>query len=400
MLFVTTSAWSQNRITYQEANKKTYDAILDSNWDEVISIGTEAKESGHNFFYLNLRLGIAHYRKANYFKAKKSLKEAYAQNSSDTTLLYYSYWNSLAIGENKLAAFYAETIAVEKKKLKRISISGGLKKYNIREMGSNQYHANIGGNLQFSAKLNSEVNLTRITQTVIWGEYDQNQISFNNYYQLSPKLNIELNYNFMKMNADLDYSDTEEMMILNGVTNLTSNTVYLGIGLNLNRSTISTGLVYQNVNNVSNTQVTNTYSDANLNTGTESTTHLFQPNIGFQHYLEGNNNGIWFSSQLSTPFSSDSIGLSWSNTIKLRATKKSWFGVTHHFNSKINSIENNGLIIQNGDFLKNKIGVSWDYSFKPRAHFQLQILKESRTEFFEQIDYNYNSIFGTLTFKF
>jgi hypothetical protein len=400
LFIITTTGFSQGGITYKEANTQTYEAILNSDWDQVISLGKEAKENGHDFFYLNLRLGIAFYRKAKYFRAKASLREAYIQNARDTTLLYYSSWNSLALGESKLAEFYAEKISVEKKKLKSISVTGGLKKINIKEMGSNQYHLNLDGNLQLNANLNSKINLTRITQKVIWGDYDQNQFSIKNCYQLSPKWNIELNYIFIKMKGNLNYSDDEGMALQKGTTSQTSNTIYLGVGLNLNRSNVSGGLICQALNNNVSSQLTNVNSNATFSSGTESNTYLFQSNIGFQHYLEGNKDGIWISSQMSVPFSKDTLGFSWSNTVKFRFTKKSWFGVSHHFNSKINSLENNGLIIQNGDFLQNKIGASWDYNIKPKTNFQLQILKENRTEFFENINYNYNTIFGTLTFKF
>lgn len=400
LLFLSISSWSQESISYTDANSKTYYAILKADWKIVISIGEQAKQSGHNFFYLNLRLGIAYYKEAKYFKAKKSLREAYTQNSSDTTVLYYNYWNSIAVGENTLAEFYAKNIATEKKKLKSVSVIGGIKKYNISEMGSNQYHINIGSNLQFTSRLNTSVFLSRISQDIIWGDYYQHQASVRNVYQLSPKYNLEFNYNLMKIGGNVNFSNNENTITQSGTLSQLSNTIYLGTGINFNRTIVSTGFLYHNVYTNNDISIINNNSSATFNITEPVSTYHLQPNLGVQHYFKQHKSGIWLSSEMSIPITGDSLGFSWSNTVKFKTSKKSWFGLNHHFNTKINAIESNGLTVQNGDYLSSRIGASWDYAFKAKTNFNLQVMRENKTEYFENIDYNYNSIFGTLTFKF
>lgn len=400
ILVLSISGMAQDTISYQEANKKTYDASLQADWNTVITIGELAKANGHNFFYLNLRLGIAYYNDGQYFKAKKSLVAAYIQNPTNTTSLYYNYWNSLAIGENTTAEYYAKNITTEKQRLKSISVIGGLKKYNISEMGSNQYHLNIGSDFQFTSKLNTSILVSRISQDVIWGDYYQHQAAFSSNYQLSPKFNIEFNYNLIKVGGNVNFSDTENTITKAGTINQLSNTFYLGYGINLNRSVISMGLIYHNLFTDNNINVTSNFPSAILNNSNPVTSHYLQPQVGITHYFKQHKNGVWISSQISVPITSDSLGLSWNNTVKLKTSTKSWIGLNHHFNRKINAFENNGLTVQNGDFLSNRFGASWDYAIRPKTNFTLQLLRENKTEFFENINYNYNSIFGILTFKF
>lgn len=398
-LFPSIGVPAQNGISYQEANIQTYDAAMKHDWHRVIELSEKAKSAGHNFFYLNLRLGIAYYNTKQYFKAKKALTNAYNQNKSDSICLQYNYWNSIAIGDNYLAEFYSKSILLKKSFIKNISLTSGLKKFNISEMGSNQYHLNISSQLRLTSRLSSTIYASRITQKMIWGEYDQNQISVRNHYQISPKIKIELNYNSMQNRGTVHYTNVENTLTKSGSLNQRTNSLYAGSGFDLNRSKLEFGFLYHNIYSSNDLELTNNNTNTKVNISPPSTSHHFQPNIGFQHYFKPNNNGIWFSSQISVPFSSDSLGISLNNVLKIKATKKSWIGINYHYNSKINAIEDNGLTIQNGDFLSTRFGFSWQYKLNSYTNIKLDLIRENKTEYFESIDYNYNSIFGTLTFK-
>lgn len=104
------------KISYPEADAKTYKYYVEANWTELIKTGNKALRSGHDFYYLHLRLGIAYFEKQNYLNAATHFRKALEMNPKDAFIaesLYYSY---LYAGQFDSAKRLAETLPKESQK--------------------------------------------------------------------------------------------------------------------------------------------------------------------------------------------------------------------------------------------------------------------------------------------
>ena len=64
--FRAASGFAQDTLSAASVEQKTYQLYLDKNWNELITYGNKAIEKGYDYFYLQLRVGIAYYEKKNY----------------------------------------------------------------------------------------------------------------------------------------------------------------------------------------------------------------------------------------------------------------------------------------------------------------------------------------------
>jgi hypothetical protein len=84
----------QTKQSMTEIDTKTYGQYLNGEWEELIKTGKEAIRSGIEFYYLDVRMGIAYYKLSKYRSAIKYLMKSYQANQKNdyvAELLYYSY---------------------------------------------------------------------------------------------------------------------------------------------------------------------------------------------------------------------------------------------------------------------------------------------------------------------
>ncbi len=93
-LFLSFSLPAQQKLSYTQVDVKTYNQYLAGNWKELIKTGNEYLKTGENFYYLQVRMGIAYYELKKYRKAIPYLQKAYNVNRKNDLVneyLYYAY---------------------------------------------------------------------------------------------------------------------------------------------------------------------------------------------------------------------------------------------------------------------------------------------------------------------
>jgi len=116
ILLALPQALKAQKISYPEADAKTYKYYLEANWTELIKTGNKALRNGHDFYYLHLRLGIAYFEKQNYLNAATHFRKALEmkpENAFTAESLYYSY---LYAGQFDAAKRLSETLPKESQK--------------------------------------------------------------------------------------------------------------------------------------------------------------------------------------------------------------------------------------------------------------------------------------------
>ena len=91
-VFTVIRANAQDTINSATVEQKSYQLYLDKKWPELIKFGNKAVDLGYDYFYLQMRIGIAYYEKKNYSYAEGHFKKALGFNSADDLALEYLYY--------------------------------------------------------------------------------------------------------------------------------------------------------------------------------------------------------------------------------------------------------------------------------------------------------------------
>ncbi|MDP2336820.1 MAG: hypothetical protein Q8N05_10300 [Bacteroidota bacterium] len=117
MVFLTV-AKAQQKLNYLEVDKRSYELFQEKKWPELIQFSTEARKQGIDFYYLQVRTGIAWYNQGKYRNAVPWFLKAYASDNSFDWLQEYVYYSLVFSGRKMEAAKYAPFFSdVLKKKI-------------------------------------------------------------------------------------------------------------------------------------------------------------------------------------------------------------------------------------------------------------------------------------------
>lgn len=121
-LFFIDTLHSQQKQTFHEIDKTTYDLYLSGSWKELIDKGEEAVSQGTDYFYLRMRVGIAAYELKDYPRAIRHFRKALEFNSADDVAGEYLYFSLLFYGRKMEADLVARNLSPGLRE--KLSISG------------------------------------------------------------------------------------------------------------------------------------------------------------------------------------------------------------------------------------------------------------------------------------
>jgi len=116
LIIFLTAAQAQEKLNYAEVDKQSYQLFLDGKWPELIEFAEEARKQGIDFFYLEVRTGIAWYNQGKYRNAAPWFLKAYASEKSFEWLQEYVYYSLVFSGRSLEAVKYAPSFSDALKK--------------------------------------------------------------------------------------------------------------------------------------------------------------------------------------------------------------------------------------------------------------------------------------------
>ncbi len=152
-LFVS-EAVAQKKLNYPEAEKQSYQLFEAKKWPELIRFATEVRKQGIEFFYLQVRTGIAYYNLRRYRNSADWFLKAYTNDNSFEWLQEYLYYSLVFSGRQTEAVKYAPYFSDAMKK-----------KIGFKEIGVTRlaYEAGYSSNPDFenlkTRAFSTEVNL-------------------------------------------------------------------------------------------------------------------------------------------------------------------------------------------------------------------------------------------------
>lgn len=279
-----TVANAQKKLNFVEVDTRSYELFQDKNWPELIRFAGEAREQGIDFFYLQVRTGIAWYNQGKYRNAVPWFLKAYANDNTFDWLQEYVYYSLLFSGQQTEAVKYAPFFSDAVKK-----------KIGFHEIGITRLAYETG----YSFNPDFETLKTRDFKTEVnlgedYGEgYFMNNYSFHSFdlsHRVAPNFTLNHNLTFIGVNREavVDWSVQTTAPIRINQFQYFINPVW-AIGKNLNISPslnliFGSGDVYAGYLNRDLTKgyrTTNTtYSDAVVSTAVWSNYRNFSP--GFE----------------------------------------------------------------------------------------------------------------------
>lgn len=92
-LFLATMIHGQETpFSYKSMDSITYALFLKQDWKDLLIQGKKSHKEGIDFYYLDVRMGIAYFKQDKMFLAVKMLEKAYSVNPYDTVVQDYLYW--------------------------------------------------------------------------------------------------------------------------------------------------------------------------------------------------------------------------------------------------------------------------------------------------------------------
>jgi hypothetical protein len=160
---------NSNTLSMTEVDQITYQQYLKGEWDELIKTGKEAKKEGINFYFLDVRMGIAYYHKKKYRKAIKFLGRAFKKDEKNAVVAEYLYYAYIYGGR------YMDAVRMSNDLYLSVKEKIGLHENKfIDEMG---FDFKIEFPDDYSIDLNQgNIDQDVITQNTYWG------INIGNYY--------------------------------------------------------------------------------------------------------------------------------------------------------------------------------------------------------------------------
>lgn len=216
-LFVlTNNLKAQDTLNSGVVEQKSYQLYVDKNWTELIKFGNQAIKQGFDYFYLQLRIGIAYYEKKNYAVAEKYFLNALKFNSDDELILEYIYYcyifnaryQEARVWSKKFSPSLIEKIGIDKQSsVSLVMIETGSKitdkpgYYNeVTKTNSNYFNPpfyfHLGLNHYVKNKVSLFHSLTYFNQQTFINKVSQSQyylkvaIPFKNNWILSPAAHV------------------------------------------------------------------------------------------------------------------------------------------------------------------------------------------------------------------
>lgn len=85
--------------TFKDIDSTSYKMYTEERWNELIRYGNKIKDLDVDYYYFNIRLGIAYFNQHQYYSAEKYLLKALKNNETELARQYL-FWTYLWLGES------------------------------------------------------------------------------------------------------------------------------------------------------------------------------------------------------------------------------------------------------------------------------------------------------------
>lgn len=200
----------QEQISFQEIDSLSFYQFTNAKWNDLIETKQLAEKNNIDYFYLNLRVGIAYYHKKMFYRAEKYLSKANRQNSLDETTLSYLYYAALENNNYfQMSKIHQEVFGDSTKITKAIgslNLDAGIKFSTDKKVAGNLNYLSVGLSHLPLKNLTLYQTFTSINQPKnIWGDGKQLQYYLGGSIKLNRNWKLDVAGHFYQYNAYINY---------------------------------------------------------------------------------------------------------------------------------------------------------------------------------------------------
>ncbi len=421
---------AQNTINTISVDTKTYNFYEQKEWTKLIETGKESLENGIDFYYLQYRMGVAYYELKKYRKAIPFFEKLFNETPEDLVAAEYLYYSYLFSGMYEDARLFGRTLPVSLKNKFNINferlifnnVGAEFKYYTF-----DNYEASIESDENLDQRITqnlwyADLNLTTYTKgkfTLFQGfSYirGKNKVFDSTYTDTAFNENIKQFQYYISGNwfiskgtnvkAAIHYVNTKleginpESNIGQGYGSSGMNQLYYKTSLN--------GIVgfIKYTKSVSNFDIKATVTLSYLNSATQ-----ILPGIGVNYYPLGNTN-LYIGAEFLYQFTNKDIEYTPAPIVKskigVRLFKSVWLEPFMLYGKSRNLVDEDAFVVYNSpNTLNHWYGSNLNINLKENRlllYFTWQKYSFTNTfqvnSFDKQVDYNMETFFGGIKFRF
>lgn len=196
--------------SFQKIDSLSFYQYSHAQWDNLIETNHQAEKNNIDYFYLNLRVGIAYFNKKMFSRAEKYLSKANQQNSADETTKYYLYYAALETNNYFQMSKIHQDVFGDSTKITKafasINFDAGIKFSSDKTIAGNLTNLSVGLSHLPLKNLTIYQSFTSINQlNNVWGDGKQLQYYLSSSIKLNNNWKLDVASHFYKYNASVDY---------------------------------------------------------------------------------------------------------------------------------------------------------------------------------------------------
>ena len=213
ILFLLSSLPLSAQLTYPEVDRSTYDLYESKDWKPLLDYGRQAEAEGFDFYYLNVRMGIACYQLGRFYCAESSFEKALQKRPGDALSNEYLYWIYRQTDRLPEAESTFESLPLEVQEsigkqelspLDFIYVEAGAKLAPGADSAGHMYYGSAGLNQRFSSRFELYHAYSYFQQEHSWGQYQQHQYTALPRYRFDGGWQVGVGLNYFYYHSDID----------------------------------------------------------------------------------------------------------------------------------------------------------------------------------------------------
>lgn len=399
-------------LSYQEIDSISYAHYNAKEWKELVEFG---KDNPADFYYYNVRLGIANFELKRYNSAEKYLNKAIANNGTDFARMYlldtYLYLGESRLADQtyyKLSQSARNSLEYNPKFLKSIYLEAGAKQpdtnlVNTISFGNLQFQHRLGENMEFSYSIN------QLKEETDFHNYISLQGHFNGLYSYKNSSfrigAMGINSDYREQITDIDDSISQPNgFAFEDSTSRTAYSFYGTLSHRFNRLKIRGSFNYLQQYTISNSSLDIHSEDVPLfGTAVEETsdTTAMFVSLGFHFTPNFLGDRITIGADLFSPITDSVVSFIIKPTINFRISDNLWVNASYIEVNDYLFADNSSEIFYNTPNLAIKRGVATiNYNFLKNFTAKLTYTRENYNFKSTDLNYNINSLFLGIKYKF
>jgi hypothetical protein len=390
------SIFSQE-VSTKEVDETTLKYYNNQQWNELISYGENIEI---DYYYFDVRIGVAYFNERQYHSAEAHFKKAIAKNDGDFAKKYL-FWTYYNLGENILAERVFDELSEEGKQqvnykktaIEFVYVEGGAKMPSVANIENTLY-----GNVMLKHRLGDNIrvlhSINSLSQSQSFQDYNSFQYHiFGSYY---------FNASTVGLGAIFSTSDFSQIVIDDAgdyTENITSNTnsFYLFYAKRFNRLKLNASFNYVNQNATS--EVKNSNPPSTVKTDVSESAAI--PSVGLSYTPAFLKDRVSLGAEVFIPIGENQTSVIVKPYLNIFILDRLWINTSYLQVPDQLFVDYSSEIYYNTpDLAVNRFVATMNFVIIPKITAKFTYTNESYDFISQDFNYNINSLFLGIQFKF